>query len=140
MSSSGIPLGCSWGRDLQTSHPSALFCGDRPVAWEQANYGAFIGVVALVGNCVSVRRPRQREPAGKGCFARSGVSFAASLGKGATDSHAASGSVLVGGRSPGRHVLPCRPTIPLRLVLLVSVSDLFGLNITTNCGQAFQAM
>ena len=102
-----------------------------------ANYGAFIGVVALVaiafpfadlGNGNLLVRDVSRDRS----------SFAASWGR-SLQTSAVSSSVLVGVVLLASHFALPR-TIPLRLVLLVSVSDLFGLNITTNCGQAFQAM
>jgi O-antigen/teichoic acid export membrane protein len=102
-----------------------------------ANYGAFIGVVALVaiafpfadlGNGNLLVRDVSRDRS----------SFAASWGRSILTS-AVSGSVLVAVVLLASHfALP--GTIPLRLILLVSVSDLFGLNIITNCGQAFQAV
>lgn len=99
-------------------------------------YGAFIGVLALVGIAVPFG------DLGTGNLLVKNVSrdksrFATYWGR-ALVTTAASGSVLITTVLLLSHfVLPS--TIPLRLVLLVSVSDIFGLNIITTCGQAFQA-
>jgi O-antigen/teichoic acid export membrane protein len=100
------------------------------------NYGAFVGVVALVGIAVpfgslgsgnllvkNVSRDPRLFPAYWG--AALGITAIVSL-------------VLVGGvLAVSRFALP--PAIPLRLVLLIAVSDLVGFNILGIAGQAFQA-
>jgi len=101
-----------------------------------ASYGAFVGVVALVsialpfadlgtGNLIIKNVSRNKD-----LFARYwGRSLAAS---------ASSGSVLlVIALLTSRFALSS--AIPLRLVILVSASDLFGLSLITTCGLAFQA-
>jgi O-antigen/teichoic acid export membrane protein len=99
-------------------------------------YGAFIGVLALVGIAVPFG------DLGTGNLLVKNVScdrtrFAAYWGRSLVTT-AAFGSILIGVVLLFSHfVLP--PDIPLQLVLLVSVSDIFGLNITTVCGQSFQA-
>lgn len=102
-----------------------------------ANYGAFIGVVALVAIALPFA------DLGNGNLLVRDVSrdrslFAAAWGRAILVS-AASCSVLVASVLLASHFALPR-TIPLRLVLLVSVSDLFGLITITNCGQAFQAV
>jgi O-antigen/teichoic acid export membrane protein len=101
-----------------------------------SNYGAFVGVVALVGIVV---------PFGSlGCgnllvknVARDPRLFptywGTALGITASVSLVLTGMIL----AVSRFVLP--PTIPLRLVLLVAASDLLGFNLVTIAGQAFQA-
>ena len=101
-----------------------------------SKYGAFIGVLALVGIAVPFG------DLGTGNLLVKNVSrdksrFATYWGR-ALVTTAATGSVLViVVLVVSRFALPSN--IPLRLVLFVSVSDIFGLNIITNCGQAFQA-
>jgi len=101
-----------------------------------SNYGAFVGVVALVGIAC---------PFGSlGCgnllvknVSRDQRLFATywgtALGITAIVSLILIGLIL----AVSRFVLP--PTIPLRLVLLVAASDLLGFNLVTIAGQAFQA-
>jgi O-antigen/teichoic acid export membrane protein len=101
-----------------------------------SKYGAFIGVLALVGIAVPFA------DLGTGNLLVKNVSrdqrrFATYWGR-ALATTAASGSALITVVLLLSHfVLPSN--IPLRLVLLVSVSDIVALNIITNCGQAFQA-
>jgi O-antigen/teichoic acid export membrane protein len=101
------------------------------------NYGAFIGVAALVGIAYpfgalgsgnllvkNVARERGRFPSYWG---------------GALITTAASSSLLLAGVLVlSRFALPA--IIPVRLVLLVSGADLFGLSLITISGQAFQAI
>jgi O-antigen/teichoic acid export membrane protein len=100
------------------------------------NYGAFIGVVALVGVAVPFA------DLGRGNLLVKNVSrdvsrFADYWGS-ALVATALSGCVLfVAVLVVSRFALPA--SIPLRLIELVALSDLFGLNLITVCGQAFLA-
>jgi O-antigen/teichoic acid export membrane protein len=99
------------------------------------NYGAFIGVVALVGIVYPFAT------LGSGNLLIKNVSRDASLfpvcwGRALTTT-AVSSSILFSIVLPLSHfALPS--SIPFRLVLLVAGSDLFGLSIIQLCGQAFQ--
>jgi O-antigen/teichoic acid export membrane protein len=101
-----------------------------------SNYGAFVGVVALVGIAVPFGS------LGSGNLLVKNVSrnprlFAMYWGA-ALAITAIVGLILVGMiLVVSGFVLP--PTIPLRLVLLVAASDLLGSNILAIAGQAFQA-
>lgn len=100
------------------------------------NYGAFIGVVALVGIVYPFGS------LGGGNLLIKNVSrdkslFAAYWGR-ALALTAALGTVLLCGVAAISHlVLP--PEIPVSLVLLVAAADIFGLNVITIGAQAFQA-
>jgi O-antigen/teichoic acid export membrane protein len=99
------------------------------------NYGAFIGVVALVGIVYPFGT------VGSGNLLVKNVSRDASLfglywGR-ALATTAVSSSILFGVVLALSHfALP--GSIPFRLVVLVAGSDLFGLSIIQLCGQAFQ--
>ena len=99
------------------------------------NYGAFIGVVALVGIVYPFAT------VGSGNLLVKNVSRDASLfglywGR-ALATTAVSSSILFGVVLTLSHfALP--NSIPFRLVVLVAGSDLFGLSIIQLCGQAFQ--
>ena len=101
-----------------------------------ANYGAFIGVVALVGIVFPFGA------LGSGNLLVKNVSrdqslFAVYWGR-ALATTALTSSLLLGiVLLSARFALPA--TIPFTLVLLVAGADLFGLNVVTICGQAFQA-
>jgi O-antigen/teichoic acid export membrane protein len=101
-----------------------------------SNYGAFVGVVALVGIAFPFGS------LGSGNLLVKNVSrdphlFATYWGK-ALGITAILSLILVGViLAISRFVLP--PTIPRRLVLLVAVADLLGFNIIVIAGQAFQA-
>ncbi|MGB8593700.1 MAG: flippase [Candidatus Acidiferrales bacterium] len=101
-----------------------------------SNYGAFVGVVALVGILTPFG------PLGSGSLliknvARDKQLFPSTWGM-ALITLAVSGSVLIGTVLVLSHfALPA--VIPLRLVLLIAVSDILGLNLIGISGQAFQA-
>jgi O-antigen/teichoic acid export membrane protein len=101
-----------------------------------SQYGAFIGVLALVGIAVPFGT------LGTGNLLIKNVSrdqkrFVTYWGS-ALLTTALSGSVLfIAVLLLSRFSLPS--DIPLRLISLVSISDILGLNIVTLCGQAFQA-
>jgi O-antigen/teichoic acid export membrane protein len=101
------------------------------------NYGAFIGVVALVG----IASPFG--DLGSGDLLVKNVSrnkslFATYWGRGLVATVGA-GSVLIAiVFLLSAFALPS--SIPRQLVLLVAVSDLLGLNLITMCGEAFQAL
>jgi O-antigen/teichoic acid export membrane protein len=101
-----------------------------------ANYGAFIGVVALVGIAFPFGALGSGNLLVKN-VSRDRAHFPAYWGR-ALATTSASSSVLFALLLVLSHlILPA--AIPLRLVLLVGGADLFGLNIITVCGQAFQA-
>jgi O-antigen/teichoic acid export membrane protein len=100
------------------------------------NYGAFVGVVALVG----IMYPFG--DFGSGNLLVKNVSrnkrlFATYWGRALTTTAATSSGLFVGVLLLAHFLLPA--TIPLTLVLLVAASDLVGLNIIAICGQSFQA-
>lgn len=100
------------------------------------NYGAFVGVVALVG----IIYPFGAMGGGNLLIknvARDKSRFSAYWGR-ALVLTACFGALLICGLVAIAHwVLP--PEIPLRLVVLVGASDILGLNIVTISAQAFQA-
>jgi O-antigen/teichoic acid export membrane protein len=101
-----------------------------------SNYGAFIGVVALVG----IAYPFGALGGGNLLVknvARDRSLFAAYWGRSLVVTAACSSALLVVVLWVSRLVLPA--SIPMRLVLLVAGADLVGLNIIGICGQAFQA-
>jgi O-antigen/teichoic acid export membrane protein len=101
-----------------------------------SNYGAFVGVVALVG----ITYPFGALGSGNLLVknvARDPSLFRAYWGRALAITAAVSSILLVVVLSVSRFVLPA--SIPLTLVLFVAGADLFGLNIITVCGQAFQA-
>ena len=100
------------------------------------NYGAFIGVVALVG----IASPFG--DLGSGSLLVKNVSrdrslFASYWGKGLVATFGASSALITIVFLLSAFALPS--SIPRHLVLLVAVSDLLGLNLITVCGEAFQA-
>jgi O-antigen/teichoic acid export membrane protein len=101
-----------------------------------ANYGAFIGVVALVGIAYPFGALGSGNLLVKN-VARDRNVFPAYWGR-AIAATAASSSILFVAVLILSHIaLPV--AIPLLLVVLVAGADLFGLNLITVCGQAFQA-
>jgi O-antigen/teichoic acid export membrane protein len=101
-----------------------------------SNYGAFIGVVALVG----IAYPFGALGSGNLLIknvARDRGLFPAYWGRALAVTAACSSLLLVLVLSASHFALPA--SIPLLLVLLVACADLVGLNIITVSGQAFQA-
>lgn len=100
------------------------------------NYGAFVGVVGLVG----ILSPFGN--LGSGYLLIKNVSrdrhqFSKNWGR-ALSTTFLSSSILFGlVLLVSRFLLPS--TIPIRLVMFIAASDLLGLSITGICGQAFQA-
>jgi len=101
-----------------------------------ANYGAFIGVVALVGIAFPFGALGSGNLLVKN-VARDRATFPIYWGRALAVTGASSSLFFVVLATLSHIVLPA--AIPLRLVLLVAGADLFGLNIITVCGQAFQA-
>ena len=100
------------------------------------NYGAFIGVVALVGIVYPFGSLGSGNLLVKNVARRRSL-FADYWGR-ALAVTAAFGTVLiVVVLAISRFALP--PEIPVLLVAMVAVSDILGLNIITQAGQAFQA-
>lgn len=100
------------------------------------NYGAFIGVVALVGIVFPFGSLGSGNLLIKN-VARDESLFPAYWGRALATTVVTSSILLFVVLLASRVALP--PTIPLTLVLLVAGADLFGLNVITICGQAFQA-
>jgi O-antigen/teichoic acid export membrane protein len=101
-----------------------------------SNYGAFIGVVALVG----IAYPFGALGGGNLLVknvARDKTLFASYWGRALVITAACSSMLLVVVLCISHFVLPA--SVPLRLVLLVAGADLVGLNIVGISGQAFQA-
>jgi O-antigen/teichoic acid export membrane protein len=101
-----------------------------------SNYGAFVGVVALVG----ILFPFAALGSGNLLVqnvARNQNEFRSSWGKALVTTTISSALLLVLVLLGSSFALP--PSIPLLLVFSVGVSDLFCLNIITISGQAFQA-
>lgn len=100
------------------------------------NYGAFVGVVGLVG----IMSPFGTLGSGHLLIknvARDAQQFKKNCGL-ALLTTVSSSSILFGlVLLVSKFLLPA--TIPIRLVMLVAASDLFGMSITTICGQAFLA-
>jgi O-antigen/teichoic acid export membrane protein len=100
------------------------------------NYGAFVGVVGLVG----IMSPFGTLGSGTLLIknvARDGRQFKKNCGL-ALLTTLSSSSILFGlVLLVSNFLLPA--TIPIRLVMLVAAADLFGTSITTICGQAFLA-
>jgi O-antigen/teichoic acid export membrane protein len=100
------------------------------------NYGAFIGVVALVG----IAFPFGALGSGNLLIknvARERTLFAIYWGRALVTTAVFSSLLLGVVLAVSRLLLPA--TIPLMLVMLVAAADLVGLNIITISGQAFQA-
>ncbi len=100
------------------------------------NYGAFVGVVALVAIAVPFG------PLGSGIILIKNVSRDSSLfpiywGRALLTTAVCSAILFAAVMFVAHFFLPA--AIPLRLVVLVASSDLFGLSLTMMCGQAFQA-
>lgn len=100
------------------------------------NYGAFVGVLALVGLVVPFG------DLGTGNLLVRSVSrdrtvFGVYWGRALVTTAVSGGGLFVVVLLLASFVLP--RTIPLALVMLVAASDLVGLNIITICGQSFQA-
>jgi O-antigen/teichoic acid export membrane protein len=101
------------------------------------NYGAFVGVVALVAIAVPFG------PLGSGIILIKHVSRDSNLfpiywGRALVTTGLCSAILFAGVILVSHVFLPA--TIPLRLVLLVASSDLFGLSLILMSGQAFQAL
>ena len=100
------------------------------------NYGAFVGVVALVGIAYPFGALGSGNLLVKN-VARDRNLFAAYWGRALAVTGATSSVLLATLLLVSRLALPA--SIPLTLVLLVAGADLVGLNIITVSGQAFQA-
>jgi O-antigen/teichoic acid export membrane protein len=100
------------------------------------NYGAFIGVVALVGIVFPFGSLGSGNLLIKN-VARDKTFFPSYWGRALATTAATSSVLLFVVLLVSRFVLP--PAIPFILVLLVAGADLFGLNVITICAQAFQA-
>jgi O-antigen/teichoic acid export membrane protein len=101
------------------------------------NYGAFIGVVALVGIVFPFGTLGSGNLLVKN-VARDKTLFATCWGQ-ALLTTAVCTSLLFGAVVVLSHLM-LPSAIPFRLVLLVTGADLFGLSIITLCGNAFQAL
>jgi O-antigen/teichoic acid export membrane protein len=101
-----------------------------------ANYGAFIGVVALVGIAYPFGALGSGNLLVKN-VARDRTLYPTYLGRALAITTVTSSILLVVVLLLSHFALPA--AIPLPLVLLVAGADLFGLNIITVCSQAFQA-
>jgi O-antigen/teichoic acid export membrane protein len=101
-----------------------------------ANYGAFIGVVALVGIAFPFGSLGSGNLLVKNVGRDRGL-FPVYWGRALAVTAASSSILFVAVLILSHFALPA--AIPLRLVLLVAGADLFGLNVITVCGQAFQA-
>jgi O-antigen/teichoic acid export membrane protein len=101
-----------------------------------ANYGAFIGVVALVGIAYPFGALGSGNLLVKN-VARDRSLYPTYLGRALAITTVTSSILLVVVLLLSHFALPA--AIPLLLVLLVAGADLFGLNIITVCSQAFQA-
>jgi O-antigen/teichoic acid export membrane protein len=100
------------------------------------NYGAFVGVVGLVGILLPFGT------LGSGYLliknvARNKNQFQKYLGAALLTTSLSSSVLFTLVVLASRFLLPV--AIPIRLVMLVAASDLFGMSITGICGQAFQA-
>jgi len=100
------------------------------------NYGAFVGVVALVGIAYPFGALGSGNLLVKN-VARDRTVFSAYWGRALAVTAATSSVLLVAILLLAHIVLPA--AIPLTLVLLVAGADLLGLNVITVSGQAFQA-
>ena len=101
-----------------------------------ANYGAFIGVVALVGIAYPFGALGSGNLLVKN-VARDRSLFPNYWGRALAVTAASSSILLFAVLALSHFALPAE--IPLRLVLFVAGADLFGLNLITICGQSFQA-
>src|ERR1700730_334516 len=100
------------------------------------NYGAFVGVVALVGIVYPFGDFGSGNLLVKNVSREKGL-FGTYWGMALTTTAVTSAGLLVGVLLLAHFVLPT--TIPLALVTLVAAADLVGLNIITVCAQSFQA-
>lgn len=99
-------------------------------------YGAFVGVVGLVGILFPFGT------LGSGYLliknvARDRNQFSKNWGRTLSTTFLSSSLLFGGVVLTSRYLLPV--TIPLQLAIFVAASDLFGMNITVICGQAFMA-
>ena len=101
-----------------------------------ANYGAFIGVVALVGIVYPFGTLGSGNLLVKN-VSRDASRFALYWGRALVTTAVASSALFSVVLALSHFALP--GSIPFQLVLLVAGSDLFGLSIIQLCGQAFQA-
>lgn len=101
-----------------------------------AKYGAFVGVVGLVG----IFAPFGSMGSGYLLIknvARDPSQFSGNWGRALSTTFFSSSILIAAAALLSRLVLPV--TIPIQLVLLVAGSDLFGFSITEICGHAFLA-
>jgi O-antigen/teichoic acid export membrane protein len=101
-----------------------------------AQYGAFVGIVGLVG----ILSPFGTLGSGNLLVknvARDHRKFAPNFGLALLTTISVSSILLVFVASVSRYFLPA--AIPISLAMLVAASDLFGTSITVICGQAFTA-
>jgi O-antigen/teichoic acid export membrane protein len=101
-----------------------------------ANYGAFVGVVALVGIVFPFATLGSGNLLIKN-VARDANLFAVCYGRALATTGVTSCLLFLAVLWLSHFVLP--DSIPLRLVVLVAASDLFGLSLIQLCSQAFQA-
>jgi O-antigen/teichoic acid export membrane protein len=101
-----------------------------------SKYGAFVGVVGLVG----ILYPFGTLGSGYLLIknvARDPLQFSKNWGRALSTTFLSSSLLFVVVLLASRFLLPS--TIPIRLAIFVAASDLFGMNITGICGQAFIA-
>jgi O-antigen/teichoic acid export membrane protein len=102
-----------------------------------ANYGSFVGVVALVG----ILYPFATGGRGNVLIqnvARDRSTFSSMWGAALATVVPCGLLLLICAAILSHFALP--PSIPLRLVVLVAAADIVGLNLVTTAGQAFQAV
>jgi O-antigen/teichoic acid export membrane protein len=102
-----------------------------------SNYGAFIGVAALVGIVFPFGTLGSGNLLVKN-VARDKTLFATCWGQALLITLACTSLLFAAVAGLSHFLLP--HTIPFRLVLLVSGADLFGLSVIALCGNAFQAL
>jgi len=100
------------------------------------NYGAFLGVVALVGIVYPFGSMGSGNLLVKN-VARDRTLFPAYWGRAIAVTATLGSILIVMVLAISRFALP--PEIPILLVVMVAISDILGLNLITQAGQAFQA-
>lgn len=100
------------------------------------NYGSFVGVAALVGIVYPFGSLGSGSLMVKS-VARDKGTFSIAWGEALVTTTLCSALLVTGVILVSRFVLP--GTIPMRLVLLVAIADIPGLNLITIAGQAFQS-
>jgi O-antigen/teichoic acid export membrane protein len=100
------------------------------------NYGAFVGVVAMVGIVYPFASLGSGNLLVKNVSRERGL-FSAYWGRALTFTAICGTLLLIAVSAVARFLLP--PEIPRILVILVAAADIFGLNIVTVSAQAFQA-